>query len=77
LIFKKLRGHIAKKVKGHGLKNLNLDITAVFFDDNFVYYEIMSRGFLCTGKRNTQRVERKHLMFCAWLKCLVCRSICC
>ncbi|MCL2173454.1 MAG: IS1 family transposase [Candidatus Bathyarchaeota archaeon] len=48
----------------------------MFFDDNFVYREAISANVLFTGKRNTQRIERKHLTFCTRLKCLARRTVC-
>jgi insertion element IS1 protein InsB len=58
------------------LPGLNVEIVMVFSDDNFAYHDAMSQGILCTGKRNAQRVERKHLMFRIRLKCLVRKMIC-
>ncbi|MDR0460162.1 MAG: IS1 family transposase [Nitrososphaerota archaeon] len=58
------------------LNGLNLDVVGVFSDDIFAYHEIMPKAILHTGKRNTQCIERKHLMFRTWLKCLACRAIC-
>ena len=55
---------------------MKLDIAAVFFDDNFAYHEIIPRDILCTGKRNTQRIERKHLTFRTRLKRLARKTIC-
>jgi insertion element IS1 protein InsB len=49
---------------------------AVFFDDNFAYHDAIPEGVLFTGKRNTQRIERKHLTFRTRLKRLARRTIC-
>jgi insertion element IS1 protein InsB len=45
------------------LSELNVEIEAVFSDDNFAYHEAIPRNILFTGKRNTWRIERKHLRF--------------
>jgi len=58
------------------LNDLELDIVAVFSDDNFAYHEIVPSNILQTGKRNTQRIERKHLTFRTRLKRLARKTIC-
>jgi len=58
------------------LSGLNVEITWVFFDDNFAYHDAIPRDILCTGKRNTQRIERKHLTFRTRPKRLTRRTIC-
>ncbi|MCL2287724.1 MAG: IS1 family transposase [Candidatus Bathyarchaeota archaeon] len=58
------------------LSGLNVEITVVFFDDNFVYHDAIPANVLCTGKRNTQRILRKHLTFRTKLKRLARRTIC-
>ena len=58
------------------LSGLNVEIMAVFFDDNFAYHDAIPRNILCTGKRNMQCIERKHLTFRTRLKCLARRTIC-
>ena len=55
---------------------LNVEIKSVFFDDNFAYHEFIPKDVLQTGKRNTQRNERKHLTFRTTLKWLARRTIC-
>jgi IS1 family transposase len=45
------------------LSGLKVEIVAVFLDDNFAYHDAIPRDILRTGKRNTQRIERKHLTF--------------
>jgi IS1 family transposase len=42
---------------------VDVEIVAVYSDDNYAYHEAISRNVLQTGKRNTQRIERKHLTF--------------
>ncbi|MCL2291896.1 MAG: IS1 family transposase, partial [Candidatus Bathyarchaeota archaeon] len=39
-------------------------------------HEAIPANVLFTGKRNTQRIERKHLTFRTRLKCLARRAIC-
>ena len=58
------------------LSGLNVEITVVFFDDNFAYHDVIPANVLCTGKRNTQRIECKHLAFRTRLKRLARRTIC-
>ena len=58
------------------LADLNVEIVAVYTDDNFAYHEAIPRNVLETGKRNTQRIERKHLTFRARLKRLARKTIC-
>ena len=58
------------------LYDLNLDITAVYSDDNFAYHDIIPADILQTGKRHTQRIERKHLTFRTRLKRLARKTIC-
>jgi len=54
----------------------NLEIEAVYSDDNWAYHDIIPAGLLKTGKRNTQRIERKHLTFRTRLKRLARKTIC-
>ena len=58
------------------LYNLNLEITAVYSDDNYAYHDIIPRNILQTGKKNTQKIERKHLTFRTRLKRLARKTIC-
>jgi len=58
------------------LSKLNVEIIWVFSDDNFAYHDVIPRDILQTGKRNTQRIERKHLTFRTWLKRLARKTIC-
>ncbi|MDR2699899.1 MAG: IS1 family transposase [Nitrososphaerota archaeon] len=48
----------------------------VYSDVNYAYPEVMSRNVLQTGKRNAQRIERKHLIFRIRLKRLARKTIC-
>jgi len=58
------------------LTELNIEITEVYSDDNFAYHDIIPPNLLKTGKRNTQRIERKHLTFRTRLKRLARKTIC-
>ena len=58
------------------LSGLNVEIIVVFSDDNCAYHDMIPRNVLCTGKRNTQKIERKHLTFRTRLKRLARRTIC-
>lgn len=55
---------------------LNIEIIVVYSDDNYAYHEIIPRNILQTGKRNTQKIERKHLTFRTRLKRLARKTIC-
>jgi insertion element IS1 protein InsB len=58
------------------LMALNIEITDVYADDNWSYHEVIPSKILKTGKRNTQRIERKHLTFRTRLKRLARKTIC-
>ncbi|MDR0797348.1 MAG: IS1 family transposase [Nitrososphaerota archaeon] len=58
------------------LLELNVEITGIFSDDNFAYHDAIPPNILCMGKRNTQRIERKHLTFRTRLKRLARKTIC-
>jgi len=56
--------------------NLNVDIVAVYSDDNFAYHDIVPSDILVMGKINTQKIERKHLTFRTGVKRLARKTIC-
>ena len=58
------------------LYDLNLDIRTIYSDDNYVYHDIIPKDVLQTGKKNTQKIERKHLTFRTRLKRLARKTIC-
>ena len=58
------------------LTGLNVEITVVYSDDNWAYHDIIPAEILKTGKRNTQKIERKHLTFRTRLKRLARKTIC-
>ena len=58
------------------LYNLNLNITSIYSNNNFAYHNIIPRNVLEIGKKNTQRIERKHLTYRIRLKCLARKTIC-
>ena len=58
------------------LANLNIEIVNVYSDDNFAYHEAVPYNILETGKKNTQKIERKHLTFRTRLKRLARKTIC-
>ena len=58
------------------LAGLNIEIVTVYSDDNFAYHDAIPRNILQTGKRNTQKIERKHLTFRTRLKRLARKTIC-
>ena len=58
------------------LYSLNVEIVKVYSDDNFAYHDAIPKNVLQTGKRNTQRIERKHLTFRTRLKRLARKTIC-
>ena len=58
------------------LASLNVEIEVVYSDDNFAYHDAIPRNILQTGKKNTQKIERKHLTFRTRLKRLARKTIC-
>lgn len=50
-------------------------IDVVYSDDNFAYKSHISESKVVTGKRNTQRIERKHLSLRTWCSRLVRKGI--
>jgi insertion element IS1 protein InsB len=54
----------------------NIEIISVYSDDNFAYHDVIPTEILQTGKRNTQKIERKHLTFRTRLKRLARKTIC-
>jgi len=69
-------GSCEHETLGELLDLLDVEIVAVYCDDNYAYYEAIARNVLQTGKRNTQCIERKYLMFRTRLKRLARRTIC-
>ena len=70
------RKHKMLRILWKTLKSLNIEITAVYSDDNFAYHKIVPKKILKTGKRNTQKIERKHLTFRTRLKRLARKTLC-
>ena len=58
------------------LYSLDIEIEAVYSDDNYAYHDIIPGNILRTGKKNTQKIERKHLTFRTRMKCLARKTIC-
>lgn len=58
------------------LATLNIEIEAVYSDNNFAYHKAIPHKILRTGKKNTQKIERKHLTFRTRLKRLARKTIC-
>ena len=58
------------------LGDLNIEIVKVYSDDNFAYHDAIPNNVLETGKRNTQKIEKKHLTFRTRLKRLARKTIC-
>jgi len=58
------------------LVEANVEMEVVYSDDNYAYHDLIPRNILQTGKRNTQRIERKHLTFRTRLKRLARKTIC-
>ena len=54
----------------------NIEIEVVYSDDNWAYHDVIPKEILQTGKRNTQKIERKHLTFRTRLKRLARKTIC-
>jgi insertion element IS1 protein InsB len=53
-----------------------IEVEVVYSDDNWAYHDVIPSQILKTGKRNTQRIERKHLTFRTRLKRLCRKTIC-
>jgi insertion element IS1 protein InsB len=50
-------------------------IKCVYCDDNFAYQSHIKGNVVFPGKRNTQRIERKHLSLRTWCSRLVRKGI--
>ena len=42
------------------LSDLNIKVIEVYSDDNFAYHNVIPFNILVIGKKNTQKIERKH-----------------
>jgi len=51
------------------------DIDIVYSDDNYAYKSHIKDSLVFTGKRNTQKIERKHLSLRTWCSRLVRKGI--
>lgn len=51
------------------------NIHIVYADDNYAYKKHVTESTVITGKRNTQRIERKHLSLRTWCSRLVRKGI--
>jgi len=51
-------------------------IERVYADGNYAYEKILGTDKVKVGKRNTQKIERKHLSLRTWVKRLARRTIC-
>ena len=52
-----------------------LNIGKVYTDGNYAYYEKIDAAVLVVSKKNTQRIERKHLSLRTWCSRLVRKGI--
>lgn len=52
-----------------------LNIGTVYTDGNYAYYEKIDSAVLVVSKKNTQKIERKHLSLRTWCSRLVRKSI--
>ena len=52
-----------------------LTLGKVYADGNYAYFERISSEVLVVGKRNTQKLERKHLSLRTWCSRLVRKGI--
>jgi insertion element IS1 protein InsB len=50
-------------------------INIVYSDDNYAYKKRIKKSVVITGKRNTQKIERKHLSLRTWCARLVRKGI--
>jgi IS1 family transposase len=53
-----------------------VEVEVVYSDDNWAYHDVIPKAILQTGKRNTQKIERKHLTYRTRLKRLARKTIC-
>ena len=53
----------------------SLDIGTVYSDGNYAYYERVDSDVLVVSKKNTQKIERKHLSLRTWCSRLVRKGI--
>lgn len=51
------------------------NINIVYADDNFAYKKHITQSTVVNGKRNTQKIERKHLSLRTWCSRLVRKGI--
>ena len=51
-------------------------INVVYADNNYAYKSQITESTVVTGKKNTQRIERKHLSLRTWCSRLARKSIC-
>ena len=51
-------------------------ISRVYADGNYAYEKILGADKVKIGKRNTQKIERKHLSLRTWVKRLARKTIC-
>jgi IS1 family transposase/transposase-like protein len=51
------------------------DIKVVYSDNNFAYQSRVTKSEVVTGKKNTQKIERKHLSLRTWCSRLVRKGI--
>ena len=51
------------------------NIKIVYSDDNYAYKKLIKSSIVITGKRNTQKIERKHLSLRTWCAGLVRKGI--
>ena len=58
------------------ITELNIEIEIVYADNNFAYHKVIPPNLLVIGKKNTQKIERKHLTFRTRLKRLARKTIC-
>jgi insertion element IS1 protein InsB len=58
------------------LSEMNIEVTEVYSDNNFAYHNVVPFNILAVGKKNTQKIERKHLTFRTRLKRLTRKTIC-
>ena len=58
------------------LAEASIEIAKVYSDDNYAYHDLLSQTVSETGKRNTQKIERRHLNFKTRLNRLARKTIC-
>ena len=53
----------------------SLDIGTAYTDGNYAYFKRFSADVHCAGKKNTKKIERKHLSLRTWRERLIRKGV--